>query len=116
MPKVNVRFVMFIRLEDTKTLIYGSGGKASKYEKEAMKIKTKLLMSALKPDERKKINSPKHGKWLTLCDEKMILYSVCLAKKYEENLGNQFLDVSFRGLIHRNVCIRPGCAYPTLKK
>ena len=92
MPKVNLKFVMFIRLEDTKTMISGSGGKVSKYEKEAKKIKTKLLISPIKPDERMKIISPKHGKWISLCDDKMILYSVCLAKEYDENLGNQFLD------------------------
>jgi hypothetical protein len=89
-----IKYAFVLRLEDSAVLTKGSAGKIEKYQSEANKIKTKLLISALKPDERKKIESPNHGKWLGLCNKDQIIFTVCLPKKYSERLGNQFLDVS----------------------
>jgi hypothetical protein len=77
-------------------LTKASAGKIDKYQPEANKIKTKLLISALKSNERKKIESPNHGKWLSLCNEDLIIFTVCVPSNYSERLGNQFLDVRFQ--------------------
>lgn len=87
-----IKYAFLLRLEDEALLTKASAGDINKYETEAKKIKTKLLISALKPDERKKIESPKHGKWLSLCDKNKIIFTVCITKNYSETLGNQFID------------------------
>lgn len=89
-----LKYAFAIRLTDELILTKGSAGKISKYESEAKKIKSKVLISALKKDERKKITSPSHGKWYSLCDESKVVYVVCVPNKYSEKLANQFLDVS----------------------
>jgi len=93
MPKTHIRYAFILRLKDSEILVAGSAGKASKYQKEARKIRQKLLLSALKLSERKKINSPSFGKWLSVCDANKLIYCVCIPSAYSEKLGNQFLDV-----------------------
>lgn len=83
-----IKYAFLLRLEDEAVLIKASAGDIKKYETEAKKIKTKLLISALKPDERKKIESPKHGKWLSICDANKIIFTVCVTKNYSERIGN----------------------------
>lgn len=88
-----IKYAFILRLQDEKILTKASAGKIKKYQSEAGKIRSKILISALKPDERKKITSPSHGKWLSLCDDSKIIYVVCVPTKYSEKLANQFLDV-----------------------
>lgn len=90
-----LKYTFILRIKDELVLTKGSAGKISKYQPEANKIKSKLLISALKPDERKKITSPSNGKWLSLCDDHQIIYVVCVPNKYSEKLANQFLDVTY---------------------
>jgi hypothetical protein len=93
MPKTNIKYSFILRLKDSEIVVAGSAGKAKKYQSEAKKIRQKLLLSALKKSERKKINSPSHGKWLGVCDANKIIYVVCVPTTYSEKLGNQYLDV-----------------------
>jgi hypothetical protein len=90
---INIKYSYVLRIDDSKVLVKGSAGKSDKYTTEANKITTKLIISALKPGERKKIESPNHGKWLSLADSDDCLFTVCVAHDYSERLANQYLDV-----------------------
>lgn len=91
---INVKYAFALSTEDSKILVKGSAGQMDKYSSEANKITTKLIISALKPSERKKIESPNHGKWLSLCDTQEYIFTVCVAENYSERIANQFLDVT----------------------
>jgi hypothetical protein len=90
---MNVKYSFVIRTDDSKVLVKGTLDKTDKYTTEANKITTKLVISSLKPGERKKIESPNHGNWLSLCGSEELIFAVCVAKDYSERLANQFLDV-----------------------
>jgi hypothetical protein len=64
------KYALVLRPSDGEILVSGSvSSSESSYEKESKKIVKKLIDADLAPDERKKIVSPKNGKWLAECDD-----------------------------------------------
>ena len=91
---IKIKYAYALRLEESEILVKGSAGKVEEFQKEANQVKTKLLISGLQSDERKKIESPNHGDWLSLCGEDKIIFTVLVPRNYSERLANQFLDVN----------------------
>lgn len=89
----HLRYAMLIRTENNETLIEGSICENPRsYAKEAQKIKEKMIEVDLKPNERKKITSKKHGNWLCECDANNILVICLIEEGYPERLGYAFIN------------------------
>ena len=94
-----LKYGLILRPADGEVLIKGSICPSPKpYAKEAKKIIKKLYEADLRSDERKKIVSPKHGKWLAECDDQSVIHVCLISEDYPERLGYKFLQES-RGAI-----------------
>ena len=95
MKPVNIKVAFVLSVEDSLILVSGSAGKIQDYDAEVSKVKTKLLVAVMKPEERKKVPSPDHGKWHCYCNHQKLIFAVCIPGTFSERLSNQFLDVKF---------------------
>lgn len=105
MKTVNIKYAFVLSIDESQILVSGSAGKIQEYEAEASKVKTKLLVAAMKPDERKPIPSPDHGKWRCFCNHQKLVFAVCTPSTYSERLSNQFLDVKDHGGILKGLIL-----------
>jgi DNA-binding NtrC family response regulator len=97
------KYALVLRPSDGDILIKGSVVEgASTYEKESKKIVKKLIDADLAPDERKKIVSPKNGKWLAECDDQNIVHVCLISEDYPERLGYLFLSEVRKSIVEVN--------------
>ena len=99
MKTVNIKVAFVLSIDESQILVSGSAGKIQDYEAEISKVKTKLLVAVMKPEERKRVPSPDHGKWQCYCNHQKLIFAVCIPGTYSERLSNQILDVKFRAWV-----------------
>jgi len=86
-------YSMVVRSSDKETLIGGSVcAPGNNYDKDAGKIKDKMLQSSLQPYERKRIVTGDRNTWVAECDANRMLYIALFAENYPDRLLYQFLN------------------------